>query len=198
MDLLVLGRPDLAHWEARPERASHGDNDHADSYERDIASEPPGPPVDDGPHRRAAAAILAYDIFPANLIEPIVRRAPVEVGDTVGAHYVGFPLVRVFFASRVIERFDAERDGWWRTGFTYRTLAHHPELGEETFSVEKQLASGRVRVALRSWSRPGTWLTRVMSPLLRRVQVGASNGALDHLASRALRREGERARAAGA
>jgi uncharacterized protein (UPF0548 family) len=121
------------------------------------------------------------------LLRPVIRRAPLEVGDTVGAHYVGFRVVRVFFASRVVDVFDGERDrdGWWRTGFTYRTLARHPELGEETFGVETELATGRVRVALRSWSRPGTWLTRALAPVLRRVQVAASHGALDHLAARA-------------
>ena len=155
-----------------------------------------GLPVDDGPHRRAAAAILAYDIFPH--IRAVIRRAPVQVGDTVGALYRG----RIFFASRVIEVLDgvgARDDGWWITGFTYRTLARHPELGEETFSVEKELATGRVRVALRSWSRPGLWITRLTAPLLRRVQVGASRAALAHLATKSeIRPAGEHARAAGA
>jgi uncharacterized protein (UPF0548 family) len=91
----------------------------------------------------------------------------------------------MFFASRVVAVLDAEHAGWWRTGFTYRTLAHHPELGEETFSVEKEVATGRVRVALRSWSRPGMWLSRLFAPVLRRVQVGASHAALDHLAAAA-------------
>ena len=188
MDVLVFGSPDLGRWQARAFNATAPrDGDHRDVYERDVAREEPGPPVDGGPHRRAAAAVLRYDIFPPRLIEPVIARAPVEVGDAVGAHYVGFPLLRIFFASRVVETFDGERggDGWWRTGFTYRTLAAHPELGEETFAAEKELATGRVRVALRSWSRPGNWLTRVASPLLRRVQVGASHGALAHLAERA-------------
>jgi uncharacterized protein (UPF0548 family) len=186
VDLLILGSPRLADWEARPFNAtSPRDRDHRDVYERDVATAPPGPPNDGGPHRAAAAAILRYDIFPPSVLRPVIRRAPLQVGDTVGAHYIGFRVVRVFFASRVVDVFDGERDGWWRTGFTYRTLAHHPELGEETFSVETELASGRVRVALRSWSRPGTWLTKALAPLLRRVQVGASRGALDYLAARA-------------
>jgi uncharacterized protein (UPF0548 family) len=182
MDILVLGRPVLARWESRPFNATVArDGDHRDGYERDVATEPPGAPVTGGPHRRCADAILRYDIFPPRLIEPVLRRSPVELGDTVGAHYRGFVVVRIFFASRVVARFDGEDAGWWRTGFTYRTLARHPELGEETFAVEKELATGRVRVALRSWSRPGNWVTRLAAPLLRRVQVGASRGALAHL-----------------
>jgi uncharacterized protein (UPF0548 family) len=184
MDVLVFGRPVLARWEARAFNVdARRDGDHRDDYERDVAVEASGPPVVDGPHRRCEAAILRYDIFPTALIEPVIRRAPVEVGDCVGAHYRGFVAVRIFFASRVVERFDGELDGWWRSGFTYRTLARHPELGEETFAVEKEVTTGRVRVALRSWSRPGMWVTRLAAPLLRRVQVGASRGALDHLAA---------------
>ena len=93
------------------------------------------------------------------------------------------PLVRLFFAARVVDVFDAASDGWWRSGFTYRTLVGHPELGEETFAVEKEVATGRVRVALRSWSRPGTWLARAFAPVVRRLQVGASERALEYLAT---------------
>nr|HEX4317130.1 DUF1990 family protein [Kofleriaceae bacterium] len=188
MDILLFGQPELARWQARPFNVdAPRAGDHRDSYERDVATAPPGPPAAGGPHRRAAVAILRYDIFEPRLIRPVLAREPVAVGDAVGAHYVGFPVIRMFFASRVIETFDGDRDGdgWWRTGFTYRTLARHPELGEETFSVETELATGRVRVALRSWSRPGTRLTRALAPVLRRVQVGASHGALDHLAAAA-------------
>jgi len=77
-----------------------------------------------------------------------VIRRPVEAGDTVGARHLlslGFSL---FFASRVIETFDEPEERRWRTGFKYRTLVGHPTLGEETFCVEKDMASGEVRVAL--------------------------------------------------
>jgi len=69
----------------------------------------------------------------------------------------------------------------WRAGFTYQTLEGHPELGEETFSVEKDEASGRVSVALRSWSRPGAWLISLVYPYARRCQLRAGRAALDHL-----------------
>src|SRR5205807_7251921 len=83
--------------------------------------------------------------------------------------------------------FDGPAGGVWRAGFTFRTLRGHPELGEETFYVEKDAASGAVRVGLRSWSRPGLWLTRLMSPYTRWVQVRACHAALDHLEQTALR-----------
>ena len=150
-------------------------------YERVVATEPPGPPVGSGPHRRVAAAILAYDIFPPSVGRGVIARSPVEVGDTVGLRYRLAGGLEMFFASRVIDRFDEQRDAAWHTGFTYRTLAGHPELGEETFSVEKDLSTGAVRVALRSWSRPGILLTKVTAPFARRAQRRGSHAALDHL-----------------
>lgn len=157
--------------------------DRHDVYERDLAPEPPGPPG--ARFRRVAAAIAGYAIFPPRLVEGVVRR-PVEAGDTVGICYRRFHPLRLFFAARVTEVFDgpdADHPGWWRAGFRYRTLVGHPELGEETFAVEKELATGRVRVALRSRSRPGTRLARAFAPLVRRFQVHASHAALDQLAS---------------
>jgi uncharacterized protein (UPF0548 family) len=188
MDVLLLGRrPRLESWEARGFAAGAAlgarEGDRRDAYEREVGREPPGAPVGEGPFRRAAAAILRFDVFEPSRIAPVIRRAPLAVGDTVGICYRFAPGVALFFASRVIRRFDEERqDMLVRTGFEYRTLAGHPELGEETFSVEKDIATGAVTVALRSWSRPGLPVTRAFAPLLRSIQVGASHGALDHLA----------------
>jgi hypothetical protein len=181
VDILVFGRPKLERWDARPfHDVSSRPRDHHDAYERDVAPESPGEP---GERARAiAAAIRRYDIFPPELVQGVVRR-PVEVGDTVGVCYRALPVIRLFFAARVVDVLDREEAGWWRGGFTYRTLRGHPELGEETFCVEKELATGRVRVALRSWSRPGTLLSRMFSPLVRRLQVRATERALAHLTS---------------
>jgi uncharacterized protein (UPF0548 family) len=183
---LVVGPPSLDAWERRAfspgADAGPRNGDHRDAYEREVAHEPPGDPLPDGPHRKLAAAILGYRVFPPQLVTGVLRRAPVDVGDTVGIRY-HFGPVDLFFAARVIARFDERAGGWWRTGFTYRTLVGHPELGEETFSVEKELATGVVIVALRSWSRPGTRLARALRPIVRRLQVTASARALDHLAA---------------
>jgi uncharacterized protein (UPF0548 family) len=180
------GRPDLDLWEKRPLwpgiENGPGAGDRRDVHEREVGAEAPGAPEPDGAHRRAAAAILCYDIFPPNLVRPVLRRRPVQVGDTVGICYHQAPGIDLFLAARVVACFDEPSGGAWRTGFTYRTLVGHPEYGEETFSVEKDLATGRVIVALRSWSRPGTLLALVFAPWVRWQQLRAGRAAVEHLA----------------
>lgn len=148
-----------------------------------VGREVPGAPLAAGPFRHAAHAILRYDVFPKRLLTPVLERTPLQVGDTVGARYHLLPGFDLFFASRVIDVFDTldETRGVHRAGFTYRTLSGHPEFGEETFSATKELASGDVSVELRAWSRPGNWATRLAWRWARRIQVRASNAALEHL-----------------
>ena len=56
-----------------------------------------------------------------------------------------------------------------RCGFTYRTLAGHPEQGTETFALTFG-ADGTVTFAVTAVSRPGTWLTVLGLPVMRLVQ----------------------------
>lgn len=152
-----------------------------------IAREPAGPPLESGPHRRVGAAVMRYEIFPSDVIRGVLARAPVELGDTVGIEYLVGAGLRLFFAARVFECFDGEVAGRWRTGFSYRTLRGHPETGEETFSVEKDLTTGEVSAVLSSWSRPGLALTWLGAPVMRLAQRRASNGAIEHLRAIACR-----------
>lgn len=188
MDILLFGaKPDLERWRGRAIYAAvergPGPRAHRDRHERIVAREPPGPPIADGPHRRIADALLRYDIFDPRVVQPVLARTPLQVGDDVGPHYRLVPGVRLFFASRVTARFDEARGDRWWTGFTYRTLEGHAELGEETFSAEKDLVTGEVMVALRSWSQPGTLLAKLGAPIVRRLQLRANAAALDRLAS---------------
>lgn len=179
----------LDDWEPQPftpgTENGPGPGDRRDSYGREVAQEKPGEPEPGGAHQRIAASIMRYEIFPPWMITGVLRRTPVAVGDTVGILFHAPAGTQLFFAARAIEVFDGLASGGevWRTGFTYRTLLGHPELGEETFAVEKNLATGAVTASLRSWSRPGTLLARAFAPVVRMLQVRASYAALDHLAS---------------
>lgn len=176
---------DLSAWERKPFSATVEagplPGDKRDNHERLIGHEIPGPPTLNGIARRLADAILRFDIFPPHLLTSVMRRHPVEVGDTVGLRYSFVPGLDLFFAARVIGRFEDLTDTLWRCGFTYRTLEGHPACGEETFIVEKELATGKVTVALRSWSRSGIWIAKVTYPIMRLLQVRAGRAALDHL-----------------
>jgi uncharacterized protein (UPF0548 family) len=190
MDWLWFGASaDLSSWEKR--RFSDGveagprPGDKRDNHERVLGLEIPGPPADDGIARRAADAILRFDVFPPSVLSGVMPHTVAEVGDAIGLRYPFAPGLRLFFAARVIERFEDTTATLWRCGFTYRTLDGHPACGEETFIVEKELATGKVTAALRSWSRPDTLLARAAYPLMRLLQVRAARAALDHLERRA-------------
>jgi hypothetical protein len=178
-------KPRLADLEGRPlapgVEAGPRPGDRRDSYERVVAREAPGPPEPGGPFERLAREVRAYRIFPPWLVRGVLRREPVEAGDTYGICYRFLPGIDLFFGGRVTVSFAGPEGDIWRAGFTFRTLQGHPELGEETFWVEKEVRSGEVRVGLRSWSRPGIWLSRLVGPYTRWVQVRACYAALDHL-----------------
>ena len=185
----------LKDWECRAfspgTESGPKDGDRRDAYEREIGMEHPGEPEPHGPHRRVAASILSFDVFPGRQVTPVLLRKPVEAGDTVGCRYHLAWGIDIFFAARVISRFDGLAGGTWRTGFTYRTLDGHPLLGEETFAVEKDVATGRVRVSIRSWSRPEILLARAFYPVARCLQVRGGRGMLEHLGSMALEKNDE-------
>jgi uncharacterized protein (UPF0548 family) len=178
-------RPRLELWEARSIAedvlAGPKPGDAHDVHERVVAQEAPGPPEPNGPFEHLAQAVRGYRVFPPWMLERVCRREPVQVGDTVGGCYHLLPGIDLMFAARVTAVCDDKNGSTRRAGFTYQTLDGHPELGEETFSVEKDESTGRVSAALRSWSRPGAWLTRIAYPYARRCQLRAGRAALDHL-----------------
>jgi hypothetical protein len=185
--------PRLDRWEREPlspaVEAGPRPGDRHNRFERGMAREAPGPPEPGGPYERLARAIHAYRIFPPQLVTGVLQRVPVRAGDTVGTCSHFLPGIDLSFAGRVSDVF-AGRDGdAWRDGFSVRTVRGHPMIGEETFWVEKDAVRGEVRAGLRSWSRPGTWLTRVGLPFLRWYQARVSHAALRHLARVATRGE---------
>jgi uncharacterized protein (UPF0548 family) len=182
-------RPNLAALLALPlspgVEAGPQPGDRRDRYERVVAQEAPGDPESNGPFERVAAAILRYDIFPPSLVRGVLPRTPVEAGDIYGICAHMLPGIGVFFGGRVRRCFREFDGDVWRAGFTFQTIVGHPMIGEETFWVEKERSTGAVKAGLYSWSRPGMWLTRLGKPILRWVQVRASNAALARLAQMA-------------
>ena len=62
-------------------------------------------------------------------------------------------------------------------GFTYATLPDHPERGFESFVVSQ--IGDRVDFEIRAVSVPATVLTRVGSPVSRKIQERITNGYID-------------------
>lgn len=184
--------PELAPWQARetwdairsPEPRWVREN----SYEAVVGREPPGDPQPNGLHRHLSEVVLSYRAFPPSLVTPRLAKVPVESGDTVGTQYHLAPGVDLFFASRVVETFDEPRAGIWRTGFTYRTITGHPVMGSETFAIEKDLATGQISIALRSWSQPITPLARCLAILCRFLQARAGRAAVTRIGQLAAER----------
>jgi uncharacterized protein (UPF0548 family) len=174
-------RANLSSWEPRDfspgvllgPRAT----DNHDRHEGEVGLEP----IPEGAYDRVGNAIMEYRIFPPRMAERIVSRTPIQIGDVVGLRYYFLPGIHLFIASRVIEVFDEIKEGIARKGFTYRTLEGHVELGEETFAVEKDLATGRVIAFLQAWSRPGHWLTRLGYWYARWCQLHAGRSAIRYL-----------------
>ena len=178
-------RPDLVAWKNRPLSQGMQDgpraSDNRDRHALVVGIEPPGEPLLDGPFRRVALAISEYRIFPPHLVERVVKRTPIQVGDTVGINYRAFPGIRMFMACRVIDVYAGLNGNIWHSGFTYRTLHDHAATGEETFAVEKNTNTGEVTASLTAWSRPAHWLMRIGYPYARWCQRHAGRLAVRHL-----------------
>ena len=89
---------------------------------------------------------------------------PIEVGQTM---VLVFPLgpLTLTAANRIIEVID-ETD---RYGFTYATLPHHPEDGEESFIIERT-NDGAIRFTIAAVSRPASIASRLNRPVARYLQ----------------------------
>lgn len=164
---------------AREAEEGPREGDRRDRHEAVVAREVPGEPERDGPFRRASAHLHHFEIFPPALLVPELRKKRIGTGDTVVCRYLRFPAIEVAFAARVSAVFDDHH----RSGFTYRTLAGHPLVGEETFAVDKDEGTGEVTVSIRSWSRPRHPLVRLLGPIARRLQLEGGRAGAAHLAA---------------
>ena len=118
-----------------------------------IALEPIAEAVETFALHRAAGIRMVTD----------ATRAAAGVRVTVIA---GFRPIRLVAPCRVIRVF-AEPD---RRGFSYGTLAGHPERGEEAFLVTREGAD--VWFEVRAFSRPARWYATAAGPLVPLAQRG--------------------------
>lgn len=107
-------------------------------------------------------------------VEPV--DAPLQVGTSV-VLLLPLGLVRGVAACRVIYVID-EPD---RFGFAYGTLPGHPERGEEAFIVRRG-GAGAVVFEITAFSRPAELLSRLGSPVARRIQTRVTGRYLTALA----------------
>jgi uncharacterized protein (UPF0548 family) len=85
----------------------------------------------------------------------------------------GTPLLAIAAPCRVTDVVDEPG----RFGFTYVTLAGHPEQGEETFEAHLD-GDGAVHAVIAARSRPASALVRVGAPVGRLVQHRVARGYL--------------------
>jgi uncharacterized protein (UPF0548 family) len=86
-------------------------------------------------------------------------------------------------AVRVISLIDASAGGERNVAFSYVTLKGHPERGIATFCVRQERATGRVSITIKTWSRPGSWITMAARPLARLIQRPLTRAALASFAA---------------
>jgi uncharacterized protein (UPF0548 family) len=73
-------------------------------------------------------------------------------------------------ASRIIAMIDRDDGQTWRRGFSYGTLIHHIERGEERFSVEYHREDDSVWYDILAFSIPQHPFARLGYPLSRAAQ----------------------------
>ena len=117
----------------------------------------------------AYAALQAWNMFELGWVELLHPPEPVAPGQTVLVLARTFGLYSLS-ASRVIAMIDEEDGQSWRRGFSYGTLQHHVERGEERFSVEYHREDESVWYDIVAFSVPQHPLARLGYPISRAAQ----------------------------
>ncbi|QGV77419.1 DUF1990 family protein [Streptomyces ficellus] len=119
-----------------------------------------------GPHALASAgaAVTTWAMHRSSGVRVRAGSARAEPGTRVdialgaGPLRIGVPCEVVWTAY--------EED---RIGFAYGTLHGHPEIGEESFVVDRR-PDGSVWFTVTAFSRPGRWYTRAAGPVVPVLQ----------------------------
>jgi uncharacterized protein (UPF0548 family) len=117
----------------------------------------------------AYAALEAWKMFDLGWVELLHPIEPIAPGQTVLvlARTVGLYSLS---ASRVIAMIDEDNGQIRRRGFSYGTLRHHVERGEERFSIEYHHGENSVWYDILAFSVPQHPLARLGYPMSRAAQ----------------------------
>lgn len=138
-----------------------------DCYRAEIASEPPGPPIPDGPFARARHVLANYAFPDPRLVEGWFQPEAALQGRNMllRARFMGFTFHFGTRVNRVFDeiRHDPERGEYHVWGYSYRTLQGHFEMGEIKFEVCKYVRSGIVEFHINAYSKAD----RIPNPFYR-------------------------------
>jgi uncharacterized protein (UPF0548 family) len=123
-----------------------------------------------GTFERACSALFDWKMFDIGWVELLHPAAPISPGQTVLVLARTCSLYSLS-ATRVIAMIDDDSGGpMRRRGFSYGTLQHHVERGEERFSIEHHREDDSVWYDILAFSIPQHLFARVGYPLSRAAQ----------------------------
>jgi uncharacterized protein (UPF0548 family) len=122
-----------------------------------------------GTFERAFAALCEWKMFDIGWVELLHPPEPIVPGQTVLVLARTFGLYSLS-ANRVIGMIEDDSGHLQRRGFSYGTLQHHVERGEERFSIEHHAQDDSVWYDILAFSIPQHPLARLGYPLSRAAQ----------------------------
>jgi len=150
--------------------------DHSEADVRLAASE-----RIDAAFDRLRSRLLSYDIFPPRFLRFVIcPPGELEVGSVI-VQRVGYGPIALESAVRVVDIWRRRADGEQQAGFSYVTLAGHPERGAASFEV-RMGSEEKLSLILESRSTPGSVATRLARPLARSIQLLLTQAAIRRLA----------------
>jgi uncharacterized protein (UPF0548 family) len=128
--------------------------------------------------------LLKYDVFPPWLMDACVctNDGIVTEGATI-VQRITVGLFTLEAAVRVSSRWERAQAQGREVGFTYATVAGHPERGTSTFALAHDALTGVISFRVSVRSRPGSVLAKLTRPIARRFQRRATQAALRYFAT---------------
>lgn len=127
----------------------------------------------------ASRRLLTWDMHRRAGLQ--VTAGSAVVRDQTATLRIGIGPLKVNAPVRVVYLVHGSRE----RGFAYGTLAGHPEIGEERFTIRLD-DDGVVVAEIRAFSRAGRWFTRLGGPVARKAQDVTTMRYLSALSTDAL------------